>query len=150
MITEPSQEADNETEPSCFHNDSRSRRSAQGGSSGLLFLAFQSICLGQVYSYVDASVGETDVVGYSAVTGYYNGSTHIYTTTLTITSPTGRSTTASNSGESVTAYLSINEEAGWFSVNTQFYGTCPGGGYTHVVGGGGNGVQAAKTNALPA
>jgi hypothetical protein len=33
----------------------------------LLILTFQSFCLGQVYSYTDVSVGEYDVMGYSAV-----------------------------------------------------------------------------------
>ncbi len=115
----------------------------------LLILGLQSICLGQVYSYVDTSVGETDVIGYSAVTGYYNSSTHVYTTTSTLTSPTGRTTTASNSGTSVTAYLSIQGEVGWFGVNTQFYGTCPGGGYTHVIGGNGGGVQTCADTCTP-
>lgn len=115
----------------------------------LLILGLQSICLGQVYSYVDTSVGETDVIGYSAVTGYYNSSTHVYSTNSILTAPSGRSTTASNSGSSVTAYLSIQGEVGWFSVSSQFYGTCPGGGYSHMISGNGGGVQVCADTCTP-
>lgn len=108
-----------------------------------LVILFQSVCLGQVYTYSSLSQTSDFVVGYSAVTGYYNSSTHVYTTQMTVTAPSGRSTTVSNSGDSATAYLSLDWEHGVYTLSSSFVGTCPNpqGGGNHTVGGSGTGLQ---------
>lgn len=110
----------------------------------LLMALFAVNSFGQVYSYTDTSQSGEAVIGYGSVTGYYNSSTHIYTTRVTVSAPSGRSTTTTNSGTSATAYLSLDFEHGNFSSSTSHEGTCPYSGYTHTVGGSGGSIPIGK------
>ncbi len=109
----------------------------------LLIVVFQSIGLGQVYSSTYVSFSGDSVSATGSVTGYSNSSTHVYTTTVSLTSPTGRNSSASNGGDSATTSLSISGEVGTFNASTQHIGTCPSqyGGGTHPVGGSGGSIQ---------
>lgn len=110
----------------------------------LLVALFATNSFGQVYSYTDTSQSGGVLIGYGSVTGYYNSSTHIYTTRITVSAPSGRSTTTTNSGTSATAYLSLDLEHGNFSSSTSHEGTCPYSGYTHTVGGSGGSTSVGK------
>jgi hypothetical protein len=109
----------------------------------LIVLFIRGLCLGQVYSYTDASEGSGSVIGYGSVTGYYNSSTHVYGTTVTVTAPSGRYTTVYSGGTSVTAYLSLDFEHGNFTATTSHNGTCPYGS-SHTVGGSGDSTTVTK------
>lgn len=114
------------------------------GLSTLIFL-FQSVCFGQVYSYSSLSQSGNSVIGYSSVTGYYNSSTHVYTTQVTVTAPSGRSTTVSSSGTSATAYLPLNLEHGLYGSSSSHVGTCPNvQGGSHPLGGSGTTLQVKQ------
>lgn len=110
---------------------------------GLILFATPAFC--QIYTYTDGYDNGDSVVGYSSVTGYYNSSTHVYTSSITITSPTGRTASSSTSGTSVSASISLAQEDGAYSFISTFVGTCPSqyGGGSHVVGAGGGQVQVA-------
>lgn len=113
-----------------------------------LLLFTHSTGFGQVYSYTDVSEGSSSVIGYGSVTGYYNGSTHIYNTRVTISAPSGRSTTLYGSGSSGTTSLSFDDEHGLFGVSTTHEGTCPGSGSNHAVGGSGGSMTLPKRCSL--
>ena len=49
---------------------------------GLLLVSLPAYC--QVYTYSDAYESGDSVAGYSSVTGYYNSSTHVYTSNITL------------------------------------------------------------------
>ena len=110
---------------------------------GLLLLSLPAYC--QVYAYSDAYDTDDSVAGYSSVTGYYNSSTHVYTTNITIYSPSGRSSSGSTSGTSASTSLSLNLEHGVYSLSANFVGTCPNpnGGGNHTIGGSGDSVTVA-------
>ncbi len=112
-------------------------------STVVLMLLLQSICFGQVYSYTDVSQTSDSVMGYGYVTGYYNSSTYVYTTRVTVTSPSGRSTTVTYNGNSATAYLGLEWEHGNFTVSTTHFGTCPYGS-NHPIGGSGGSISVTK------
>ncbi len=98
----------------------------------------------QVYAYATAYESGDSVAGYSSVTGYHNSSTHIYTTNATLSSPT-RSVSSSTSGTSASLSISIQLEHGFYSLASNFVGTCPNpqGGGNHAVGGSGSSVTVA-------
>lgn len=110
---------------------------------GLLLLSLPAYC--QVYAYSDAYDTDDSVAGYSSVTGYYNSSTHVYTTNITIYSPSGRSSSGSTSGTSASTSLSLNLEHGVYALSANFVGTCPNpsGGGNHTIGGSGDSVTVA-------
>src|SRR5215510_466180 len=91
----------------------------------LMLLFIRGISFGQAYSYTDVSVNGDSVIAYGNVTGYYNSSTHVSSTQVTLYSPSGRSA-SSWGGESASASLSINGEEGTFGAGTSHQGTCPG------------------------
>jgi hypothetical protein len=97
--------------------------------------------LAQVYTYNAVTADDYYVTGVGYVTGYYNSSTHVYTTTVSVYSPSGRSSTVTNNGAYSSASLSIDLEDGQFSFGSTMVGTCPQAGITHPVGGGGSSVQ---------
>ena len=109
----------------------------------LTFLVLSTPVYCQVYTYSDAYESGDSVAGYSSVTGYYNSSTHIYTTNVTLSSPT-RSVSGSTSGTSASASISIQLEHGFYSLAGNFVGTCPNSqGGMHMVGGGGDSLFVA-------
>lgn len=100
---------------------------------GLLLLSLPGYS--QIYTYSDAYESGDNVAGYSSVTGYYNSSTHVYTSNITVYSPTGRTSSASTSGTSISTSISLSLEDGVFTLSSNFVGTCPNpyGGGSHVV-----------------
>lgn len=106
-----------------------------------LIIVIASPASGQVYTYTIATADDTYVNGAGYVTGYYNSSTHVYTTSVTVTSPSGRSATASCGGTYCSASLSIGYEDGQYFASSTMAGTCPNvQGGTHPLGGSGSSV----------
>ncbi|MFN7946589.1 MAG: hypothetical protein U0Z53_14660 [Blastocatellia bacterium] len=107
-----------------------------------LIIVIAAPVFGQVYTYTTATADDTYVNGAGYVTGYYNSSTHVYTTSVTVTSPSGRSATASCGGTYCSASLSIGYEDGQYFANSTMVGTCPNvQGGSHPLGGSGSSVQ---------
>lgn len=117
----------------------------------LLIVVFQGICFGQVTSFTSVYFSGDSVVAYGYVTSYNNSSTHVYTTNVSLTSPTGRNSSASNGGDSATTSLSISGEVGTFNASTQHIGSCPSqyGGGTHPVGGSWGSIQTCQDTCTP-
>jgi hypothetical protein len=115
----------------------------------VLLLAFtcHSICLGQVSSYTDVAGSGNSVVGYGAVTGIYGSGYHVNTTSVTLTSPSGASSSASG-GDSATVSLSVDQD-GNYSASTSHEGTCPYYGYVHIIGGSGGQTQVCNDTCTP-
>ncbi len=117
-----------------------------------LFAAMLAFCFevagqAQVYSYTDGYISGLTLVGYGAVTGYYNNSTSISSTTVRIYSPSGRFASASVNGGSATTSLELDGEHGSFSLSTSHVGTCPYG-QNHTIGGSGGTVPVPKRCSL--
>src|SRR5262249_9676596 len=112
----------------------------KGAIATLLLFLIQGVSFGQVYSYTDISSSDgTYVSAYGSVTGYYNSSTHISSTVVTLHSPSGRSEWGSG-GESSSSSLSTDGESGNYYATTAHNGTCPHGN-SHTVGGSGAAIS---------
>lgn len=107
----------------------------------VMVMQIASFAFGQIYTYNAATSDDYYVTGVGYVTGYYNSSTHVYTTTVSVYSPGGRSSTVMSNGAYGSASLSINLEDGQYTSSSTMVGTCPQAGITHPVGGGGSSIQ---------
>lgn len=108
----------------------------------ILVALIASPVFSQIYTYTSATAGDSYVDGAGYVTGYYNSSTHVYTTSITVISPSGRVATASCNGTFCSVSLSIGNEDGQYFASSSMVGTCPNvQGGSHPLGGGGSSTQ---------
>jgi hypothetical protein len=91
--------------------------------SALLLSALQSICLGQISSYTEMSDDGDSVVAYGAILDDYSMGTHINTTVVTLSSPSGNSAQSSG-GDSATVWILVDAD-GYYTADTTHDSWCP-------------------------